>query len=102
MPARRINMWIVLAVLLGPVLLRFNWQAIDSKQALRSWETGERSLVSAESAPWTYFVLTVFLLLVPLQKLNLDGALRARLWRGFGAPLRPDRANGDQPAWLGK
>jgi hypothetical protein len=39
-------------------------------------------------------VLTVFLLLVPLQKLTLDGALRARLWRGFGAPLRPDRANG--------
>jgi Predicted membrane protein (DUF2142) len=29
--------------------------------------------------PWIYFVLTVFLLLVPLQKLNLDGALRARL-----------------------
>src|SRR5438093_2393919 len=29
--------------------------------------------------PWTYFVLTVFLLLVPLQKLNLDGALRARV-----------------------
>jgi uncharacterized membrane protein len=29
--------------------------------------------------PWTYFVLTVFLLLVPLQKLNLDGAVRARV-----------------------
>jgi Predicted membrane protein (DUF2142) len=29
--------------------------------------------------PWIYFVLTVFLLLVPLQKLNLDGALRARM-----------------------
>jgi uncharacterized membrane protein len=29
--------------------------------------------------PWIYFVLTVFLLLVPLQKLNLDGALRARV-----------------------
>ena len=28
---------------------------------------------------WIYFVLTVFLLLVPLQKLNLDGALRARM-----------------------
>jgi Predicted membrane protein (DUF2142) len=30
-------------------------------------------------SPWTYFVLTVFLLLVPLQKLNLDGAVRARV-----------------------
>jgi uncharacterized membrane protein len=29
--------------------------------------------------PWTYFVLTVFLLLVPLQKLNFDGAVRARV-----------------------
>src|SRR5512133_4007854 len=29
--------------------------------------------------PWTYFVLTVFLLLMPLQKLNLDGAVRARV-----------------------
>jgi uncharacterized membrane protein len=29
--------------------------------------------------PWIYFVLTSFLLLVPLQKLNLDGALRARM-----------------------
>src|SRR3954471_1048178 len=29
--------------------------------------------------PWTYFLLTVFLLLVPLQKLNLEGALRARV-----------------------
>jgi hypothetical protein len=29
--------------------------------------------------PWTYFLLTVFLLLVPLQKLNLDGAVRARV-----------------------
>ncbi len=29
--------------------------------------------------PWTYFVLTVILLLVPLQKLNLDGAVRARI-----------------------
>jgi uncharacterized membrane protein len=29
--------------------------------------------------PWIYFVLTVFLLLVPLQKLNLDGAVRARV-----------------------
>src|SRR5436309_3520309 len=29
--------------------------------------------------PWIYVVLTVFLLLVPLQKLNLDGALRARV-----------------------
>src|SRR4029453_19143476 len=28
---------------------------------------------------WTYSVLTVFLLLVPLQKLHLDGALRARV-----------------------
>jgi predicted membrane protein DUF2142 len=30
-------------------------------------------------APWTYLVLTVFLLLVPLQKLPLDGATRARV-----------------------
>jgi uncharacterized membrane protein len=29
--------------------------------------------------PWTYFVLTVFLLLMPLQKLNLDGAVRTRV-----------------------
>ena len=29
--------------------------------------------------PWTYFVLTVCLLLVSLQKLNLDGAVRARV-----------------------
>jgi len=29
--------------------------------------------------PWTYFVLTAILLLVPLQKLNLDGAARARI-----------------------
>ena len=29
--------------------------------------------------PWTYVVLTVLLLLVPLQKLNLDGAVRARV-----------------------
>jgi uncharacterized membrane protein len=29
--------------------------------------------------PWTYFLLTVALLLVPLQKLNLDGAERARI-----------------------
>ncbi len=29
--------------------------------------------------PWTYFALTVILLLVPLQKLNLDGAVRARV-----------------------
>src|SRR6266516_2154651 len=29
--------------------------------------------------PWTYFVLTVSLLLVSLQKLNLDGAVRARV-----------------------
>ena len=29
--------------------------------------------------PWTYFALTVNLLLVPLQKLNLDGAVRARV-----------------------
>src|SRR5262249_54979921 len=28
---------------------------------------------------WAYFVLTVILLLVPLQKLNLDGAARARV-----------------------
>jgi Predicted membrane protein (DUF2142) len=29
--------------------------------------------------PWTYLVLTVVLLLVPLQKLQLDGAVRARV-----------------------
>lgn len=29
--------------------------------------------------PWTYCVLTVLLLLVPLQKLQLDGAVRARV-----------------------
>src|SRR5205823_3695797 len=29
--------------------------------------------------PWTYLLLTVLLLLVPLQKLNLDGAARARV-----------------------
>jgi uncharacterized membrane protein len=29
--------------------------------------------------PWTYLVLTVLLLLVPLQKLQLDGAIRARV-----------------------
>jgi uncharacterized membrane protein len=29
--------------------------------------------------PWTYLVLTVLLLLVPLQKLQLDGAARARV-----------------------
>jgi uncharacterized membrane protein len=29
--------------------------------------------------PWTYLVLTVFLLLVPVQKLQLDGAVRARV-----------------------
>jgi uncharacterized membrane protein len=29
--------------------------------------------------PWTYFMLTVFLLLVLLQKLNLDGAVRTRV-----------------------
>jgi uncharacterized membrane protein len=29
--------------------------------------------------PWTYSVLTVFLLFVPLQKLNLDDAVRARV-----------------------
>jgi hypothetical protein len=29
--------------------------------------------------PWTYFALTVILLLVPLQKLNLDGSVRARV-----------------------
>ncbi len=29
--------------------------------------------------PWTYFMLTVILLLVPLQKLNLDGAVRAHV-----------------------
>jgi uncharacterized membrane protein len=29
--------------------------------------------------PWTYFVLTVCLLLVSLQTLNLDGAVRARV-----------------------
>ena len=29
--------------------------------------------------PWTYFLLTLLLLLVPLQKLNLDGALRVRV-----------------------
>jgi uncharacterized membrane protein len=29
--------------------------------------------------PWTYSVLTVCLLLVPLQKLNLDAAVRARV-----------------------
>jgi uncharacterized membrane protein len=29
--------------------------------------------------PWAYLVLTVLLLLVPLQKLQLDGAVRARL-----------------------
>jgi len=29
--------------------------------------------------PWAYVVLTVLLLLVPLQKLNLDGAARARV-----------------------
>src|SRR5437764_11741218 len=29
--------------------------------------------------PWTYFVLTVGLLLVSLQKLHLDGAVRARV-----------------------
>src|SRR5438309_2097109 len=29
--------------------------------------------------PWTYFVLTVFLLLVPLQKLDLDGVVRSRV-----------------------
>jgi hypothetical protein len=30
-------------------------------------------------SPWIYFVLTVCLLLVPLQKLNLDGGVRARV-----------------------
>jgi hypothetical protein len=30
-------------------------------------------------SPWTYFLLTVILLFVPLQKLNLDGAVRARV-----------------------
>jgi uncharacterized membrane protein len=30
-------------------------------------------------APWTYLVLTVLLLLMPLQKLPLDGAMRARV-----------------------
>jgi uncharacterized membrane protein len=29
--------------------------------------------------PWTYAALTVLLLLVPLQKLNLDGVVRARV-----------------------
>jgi Predicted membrane protein (DUF2142) len=29
--------------------------------------------------PWTYYALTVLVLLVPLQKLNLDGAARARV-----------------------
>jgi uncharacterized membrane protein len=29
--------------------------------------------------PWTYAALTVLLLLVPLQKLNLDGAVRAHV-----------------------
>jgi uncharacterized membrane protein len=29
--------------------------------------------------PWTYVVLTVLLLLVPLQKLNLDGRVRVRV-----------------------
>jgi uncharacterized membrane protein len=29
--------------------------------------------------PWTYCLLTVLLLLVPLQKLNLDGVVRARV-----------------------
>ena len=29
--------------------------------------------------PWIYFLLTLLLLLVPLQKLNLDGAVRARV-----------------------
>jgi uncharacterized membrane protein len=29
--------------------------------------------------PWIYSLLTVFLLLVPLQKLNLDGVVRARV-----------------------
>src|SRR5204862_1460124 len=29
--------------------------------------------------PWIYFVLTVLLLLAPLQKLNLEGGLRARV-----------------------
>src|SRR5437764_8463958 len=29
--------------------------------------------------PWTYFALTVLLLLVPLQKLNLEGTARARV-----------------------
>ena len=29
--------------------------------------------------PWTYFLLTLLLLIVPLQKLNLDGAVRARV-----------------------
>jgi hypothetical protein len=29
--------------------------------------------------PWTYLVLTVILLIVPLQKLNWDGAMRARV-----------------------
>jgi uncharacterized membrane protein len=29
--------------------------------------------------PWTYVVLTVILLLVPLQKLNVDDAVRARI-----------------------
>jgi uncharacterized membrane protein len=29
--------------------------------------------------PWTYLVLTILLLLVPLQKLQLDGAVRARV-----------------------
>ena len=29
--------------------------------------------------PWTYFLLTLLLLIVPLQKLNLDGALRVRV-----------------------
>jgi uncharacterized membrane protein len=28
---------------------------------------------------WTYLVLTVLLMLVPLQKLQLDGAIRARV-----------------------
>ena len=28
---------------------------------------------------WTYFLLTIILLLAPLQKLNLDGTVRARV-----------------------
>jgi hypothetical protein len=39
---------------LGRVRYACNWQASDSKLALRTWENSERSLVSAESAVGGY------------------------------------------------